>query len=192
VNGPSLTTERLLIRPLVPTDARAVHAYRTHHDVRRYQGWQPSSLEEVTSFVNRMAGEEFDRVGTWFQLAICLKASRELIGDLGLHFEGPENLQVELGYTINPAHQRRGYCCEAVNCILDYIFRCLKKHRVIATVDAGNLASIAVLTRLKMRQEAHFRRSTYLNGQWGDDVVYAMLREEWERRVERPPGSPPG
>jgi RimJ/RimL family protein N-acetyltransferase len=183
MNAPELTTERLWIRRMVPMDAGAIFVYRAHPDVRRHQGWQPGSREEVQSFVNRMADQEFDREGTWFQFAICLKASRELIGDIGLRFEGPANLQVELGYTISPAHQRRGHCFEAMSCVVDYIFRSMNKHRVFATVDPGNLPSVGLLTKLKMRREAHFKKSMYLNGQWLDDAVYAMLREEWEGRL---------
>jgi RimJ/RimL family protein N-acetyltransferase len=30
-----------------------------------------------------------------------------------------------------------------------------------------------------MRKEAHFRKSLWFNNEWADDIVYAILREEW-------------
>jgi hypothetical protein len=30
-----------------------------------------------------------------------------------------------------------------------------------------------------MRQEAHFRQSLWLRGEWVDDLVFAILESEW-------------
>lgn len=30
-----------------------------------------------------------------------------------------------------------------------------------------------------MRREAHFRHNERFKGEWGDELVYAILREEW-------------
>jgi RimJ/RimL family protein N-acetyltransferase len=38
------------------------------------------------------------------------------------------------------------------------------------------------MERLGMRQEAHFRQSHMINGDWRDEVVYAILAEEWRGR----------
>ena len=42
--------------------------------------------------------------------------------------------------------------------------------------------SARVLERLGMRREAHFVRSEFIKGEWTDEVVYAMLEEEWRAR----------
>ena len=86
------------------------------------------------------------------------------------------------GGNLLPIHQRKGYGFEAVSSMVNYVFVEMNKHRVIATVDPGNLASIALLIKMGMRREAHFKKSAYLNGQWVDDVVYAILKEEWKGR----------
>ena len=31
-----------------------------------------------------------------------------------------------------------------------------------------------------MRREAHFKKSYFFNGHWADDVIYALLKEEWK------------
>jgi RimJ/RimL family protein N-acetyltransferase len=36
------------------------------------------------------------------------------------------------------------------------------------------------MRRLGMRQEAHLRENELFKGEWGDDVVFAILRREWE------------
>lgn len=36
--------------------------------------------------------------------------------------------------------------------------------------------------RLRLRREAHFRRSQWFKGAWVDDIIYAVLRDEWQPR----------
>ena len=51
----------------------------------------------------------------------------------------------------------------------------LGKHRVFASADPRNARSLALLERVGMRREAHFRESLWFKGEWVDDVVYAIL-----------------
>jgi RimJ/RimL family protein N-acetyltransferase/SAM-dependent methyltransferase len=179
-----LTTPRLSLRPLSPADAEVIFAYRADPEVALYQGWEPQSLDQVRAFVDEVSSVEPDTPGTWFQLGICLKESGGLIGDFGFHF--PENFphQVELGITLARAHQGKGYATEAMAAALDYCFRTLKKHRVFASVDPENRASIALLERAGFRREAHFHESLWLRGKWMDDVIYAILEKEYLSSVQ--------
>jgi len=52
-------------------------------------------------------------------------------------------------------------------------------HRVIAMTACENVASVALLERLGLRREGHFRQSVWLKGKWEDEYLYAMLQEEW-------------
>jgi RimJ/RimL family protein N-acetyltransferase len=49
-----------------------------------------------------------------------------------------------------------------------------------ASVDPRNQPSVALLEKVGMRQEAHFRQSLFWRGEWVDDIVFAMLRSEWQ------------
>jgi len=174
-----LVTPRLSLRPLVSADAEAIFAYRADPEVALYQGWEPQSLDQVQAFVAEVSMVEPDTLGTWFQLGICLKESGNLIGDFGFHFPEHSPCQVELGITLARPYQGKGYATEAMTTALEYCFLTLKKHRVFASVDPENRASIALLERLGFRREAHFRESLWLRGKWMDDVIYAMLEREY-------------
>ncbi|NPV69255.1 MAG: GNAT family N-acetyltransferase [Firmicutes bacterium] len=52
-----------------------------------------------------------------------------LIGDCGIRFPAGDDSQVEIGFTIAPAHQGHGYATEAVRAVLRYLFTTLRKHR---------------------------------------------------------------
>jgi RimJ/RimL family protein N-acetyltransferase len=105
-----------------------------------------------------------------------------LVGDVGVHFPSAPPDQVEVGFTVAPRHQVKGYGTEAVTGLLGFLFGSLRKHRVYASVDPQNRRSIALLERVGMRQEAHFRKSLWFKGEWVDDVVFAVLGSEWKGR----------
>jgi RimJ/RimL family protein N-acetyltransferase len=51
---------------------------------------------------------------------------------------------------------------------------------VIAITDVENAPSVALLERLGLRREGHFRQNVWFKGKWGDEYLYAMLQEEWQ------------
>jgi len=63
--------------------------------------------------------------------------------------------------------------------VLDYVFTKLHSHRVIAITDCENERSVALLSRLGMRREGHFIQNIWFKGKWGNEYLYAILREEW-------------
>jgi RimJ/RimL family protein N-acetyltransferase len=182
--APNILTGPLRINAFTRSDARALFLYRSDPRVTCFQSRQPKSLEEIRAFLVRNASTPFDQEDSWHQLAVRFAATGELIGDLGVHLLGGGG-QVEIGFTIAPVHQRRGFGTLAVTALLDHLFTVLKKHRVFASVDPRNIPSIALLRRIGMRQEAHFRQSLFWRGEWVDDLVFALLRSEWNASDHR-------
>jgi RimJ/RimL family protein N-acetyltransferase len=179
---PRIQTDRLVLTPLSPADAGSLFAYRSLPEVARYQGWEPATVKDTVDFIAALGSIEFDSPGTWFQLGIRSRQSGDLIGDLGVHFL-QDGEQVEIGFTLDPSYQGRGFGSEAVAGLLDHLFGTLRKHRVIASVDPRNTPSLRLLRRLGMRQEAHFIESVHHKGEWADDIVTAVLASEWVART---------
>ena len=67
-------------------------------------------------------------------------------------------------------------------------FEELGLHRIIGRCDGRNTASAKVMERLGMRREAHFRQNELVKGEWCDELVYAMLAEEWPAGAQQLPG----
>lgn len=90
--------------------------------------------------------------------------------------------------TIAQEFQRRGFAAEALSLLLNALFVDLGKHRVFASIDPRNVASQGLVEHLGMRKEAHMVKSLWFKGEWVDDVVYAILAEEWrDRKCTRSP-----
>ena len=172
-----LNTQRLALRPIEANDKYSILKYRSDAETNKYQGWIPKTLDDVDTFFGKLSAE-FNVPDTWFQLAVVEKNYNELIGDIGIHFI--DNQQVEIGYTIAKQHQGLGFATEAAKAVINYLFCELKKHRITASIDPENTASVALLEKLGFRKEAHFRESLFLNDKWVDDVIYALLAREWK------------
>ncbi len=175
---PTIETKRLIIRLAQPEDAEAIYSYRSDVVANRYQGWFPASVEEVRDYISNMP-QTLDVADTCFQFAIIGVEENRLIGDMGIIFTNHSNTQAEVGCTLHTDYQGKGYATEALKAMVDYLFVKLGKHRIIASVDPRNKASIQLIERLGFRKEAHFKESYYLRGEWVDDIRYAMLRKEW-------------
>ena len=176
-----LRSPRLLLRRLRQDDAAALCAYRSLPEVARYQSWESFSPEDATRLIDDQAGQAPNVPGTWFQLAIVSAATDAMIGDCGLHTRQDDPRQVELGITLDPAHQGRGYAAEALACVLACVFGELGKRRASAVTDAENDRAAALFRRLGFRQEAHFVEHLWFKGRWGSEFTFALLRREWEQ-----------
>jgi len=175
-------TKRLYIRPICLEDKSDVFEYRSQVDTYKYLSLIPNDVSDIEKFINQTS-PDFNIPGTWFQFVILLNDNQRLIGDIGLHFlnTSEENKQVELGYTLNPDFQGKGFANEALTEIIDYLFKVLSKHRITASIDPENTSSINLIEKLGFRKEAHFKKSLFFHGEWVDDLVYALLSEEWKR-----------
>lgn len=173
-----IKTPRLLVRTLIVKDAPALFSYRSLSSIFRFQSFRPTSVQEAEQFIIENT-QNFATEGTWHQVAIELEGS--IIGDMGLHFIGPMNLLCEIGYTLNPEFQHKGYGREAVGYVLKYLFEEKKKHKITASVDPENIPSIKFLESLGFKREGILRKCIYEENEWKDDIVYGMLEEEWKK-----------
>lgn len=112
----NLETERLIIRKLRVEDLRDLHAFRSDPEICRYQGYEPSTLEESKSFIEWQKGKEFGVAGEWVQVGLELKDQQKLIGDIGLKPE-PDVRTVEFGISMSRDYQGIGLASEALTAI---------------------------------------------------------------------------
>jgi RimJ/RimL family protein N-acetyltransferase len=176
-----LAGPRVAIRRFQPGDVADFVAYRSVERVARFQSWDaPYPAEAGERFVRQMMKQHPDTPGEWFQFAVALGPDGRLIGDCAAKPDGDDPRQCEIGFTLAPEQQGHGYATEAARLLVGYLFGARGKHRITAYCDPRNAASAAVLERLGMRREGHLRESTWAKGEWTDDLVYGLLRDEWD------------
>lgn len=174
-----LSSNRLILRRFKNSDLEAFVAYRSDPDVARYQDWENYSEAQGKEFIQEQSQQDVDIPGTWLQTALELKETGTLIGDCAIHTLESDPRQIELGFTLSHQHQGYGYAQEALQCLLNFIFGALNKHRAIAITDTKNIPASRLLEKIGFRREGHFIKNIWFKGAWGDEFLYAMLQEEW-------------
>ena len=150
-------------------------------DMTRYTGRRRNLAEFIAGLIDEMQTKQPGEVEPqpWYQMTIERIEDGAVVGDVGIGFGVPGERQVELGYRVHPDHQRRGYAREALAAVIDYLIEQHDIHRFVGVAAAPNRASIAALRALGFRQEGHFRESFLCNGEWIDDLYFALLASEW-------------
>lgn len=170
-------TARLLVRAFAAADVPSFARYRNDPDVARYQDWPlPYAEEAAQRLVDSQVGIDGPVAGEWVQLA--LELAGELVGDLAVGLD-EHGAVATIGYTLRPGHQGRGLAREAVAALIDRLFERYGIHRVQASVDPANTASIRLLEALGFAHEGLSRRAVLVRGEWADDDRWALLADEW-------------
>ncbi|GAA4180014.1 GNAT family N-acetyltransferase [Gryllotalpicola koreensis] len=182
-----LQTSRLVMRPVEPADAAAFLSWRSRPDVMRFmyqEPWTPETAE--AKLAEWSATRELAKTGDAVQFAVARRRHPEtLIGELMLKRAEGE-AQAEIGWTLDPAAQGRGYATEAAGALLNLAFGELGFHRAFARLDEENLPSVRLCVRLGMRLEARHiendRRPA--DGVWSTELVYAVLASEFAQSAD--------
>jgi RimJ/RimL family protein N-acetyltransferase len=178
----NLETSRLILRTFRESDLESFLDYRNDDRVNRFQGWDiPYLREDAVQFIASMQASQPGVPGEWLQMAIERKDNGEMIGDIAFHITKSNPRLAYLGYSLAHSNWGYGFASEAVWKMLDYLFKVLDLHRVVADCDIDNAASIRLLERLGFRREAHYIESYWLSSKetWGSEYLYAMLQREW-------------
>ena len=177
-----LESPRLILRSFQDSDLESFLAYRNDPEVAKYQSWNvPYPRENGIQFVDIMKMISPTSQGEWYQVAVELKSTGEMIGDVAFCTMLYDQQQALVGYSLARPFWHQGFAFEAVGCLLKYLFEERGLHRVIAECDVENVASWKLLEKLGFRREAHLVENVYFKGKYGSEYHYALLAREWQR-----------
>lgn len=177
--GLQLRAGDVVVRSMTGSDAAALAAYRSDPEVARYQSWEaPYPLADAEALVAAVAGKDPVTADDWVQLAIEVDGRQ--VGDVAalVHDEGR---QARIGVTLAPDAHGHGYATRALTALIDHLVA-HGVHRVVADCDGRNTASARLLERVGMRREAEHRSAAWWKGEWTDELVFAVLADEWPLR----------
>lgn len=166
------------MRPPTVEDAAAVLVYKSRADVTRFVPHGPLTLEQLIER-HAKARTTIDDEGQALSLLLHRRDTGELVGDVVLFYKTTDHRGGEIGYVLDPAHEGHGYATEAALELLRLAFEELALHRVVARIDARNDASGRVLERIGMRREAYLVSNEIIQGEWTDEIDFAILEDEW-------------
>lgn len=149
---PTLTTERLLLRPLTPDDVRPLHTIWGDEDVIWWGA--TADLDETAELVARILDRTAamrDGLGWWLVVH-----DETVVGDVVLQVPRWDPEVVEVGWHLHRDHHGQGYATEAARELLRHAFEGLGLESIDAIVAERNAPSHGVAGRLGMRRVGSF------------------------------------
>jgi RimJ/RimL family protein N-acetyltransferase len=104
----------------------------------------------------------------------------EHIGGLSLHSRDEKNGLFSFGIVIDRQHRRQGYAEDAIRIALRYGFWERRYQKCNSACTHTNEASIRLHKKLGFPEEGRRRRQVFFNGEYHDDVLFGMTREEFD------------
>jgi ribosomal-protein-alanine N-acetyltransferase len=182
---PSLTTERLVLRVPTPDDAEAMCRY-VNENRNHLSPWDPARSDEY--FTVDYWRHELDRVvdevreGTRLQFMLLSRKNSggPIQGQCTYSniVRGPFQAAY-LGYALARRVEGQGLMEEALRATIDYCFRVLNLHRIMANYTPGNARSARLLKKLGFAPEGYARDYLRIAGEWQDHVLTTLINDDW-------------
>lgn len=152
------------------------------NDNRAYlREWLPwvDNMKAVTDFrqyiinCRRQAANKTD-------LGFAIVVNRNIAGRIGLHHLNHQNKIGEIGYWLAGEMQGRGIVTRCCNALIRYGFKELGLNRIEIKCGLGNSKSMAIAEKLHFSKEGVLKKAEWLNGEFIDLQLFALLKDEWK------------
>jgi ribosomal-protein-alanine N-acetyltransferase len=177
-----MSTPRLTIESIGPEHIDSLLSYHQRNE-KHLARWEPSRSSDFfsRSYWSTYAAAVQDDAyhGRAHRFVAMLRGSRQIIASVNVTniVHGVFQAGV-LGYSVDVAHQSRGYGSEAVGTIVNWCFRTIGLHRVEANYQPNNERSGRLLRSLGFTVEGYARDYLYIDGAWRDHVLTAKIRDD--------------
>lgn len=146
------------------------------------------SVDTHDEFLAELRDAPANPASTAPRYVIERRSDARLLGFVGSYSAHPVLTLVDVWYVLGERAERgKGYGREAVELLIDELFRPGELERVGATCDVENAPSYRLLERIGFRREGTLRRVLFHHAGWHDVYVYGLTRSE---RSARPAPAP--
>ncbi|QEC67448.1 GNAT family N-acetyltransferase [Panacibacter ginsenosidivorans] len=143
---PQLSTERLLLRSLQPSDANEIFALRSDDTINKYINRpKAKTIEDAEQFITKILNAIENNQSIWW--AITLKTESTLAGGILLWNINKEKNEAEIGYELLPHYHGKGIAREAIEKVIEYGFDQMNLQSIVALVHKENIASVKLLEK---------------------------------------------
>ena len=160
-----LKTKRLILRETIESDVDAFYEMYKDPRITEFTEGLYDNPEEEKEYV-RQYREKVYKVSIFGIYTVIRKKDGAIIGRVGTTIRDGFN-EVEVGFVIGTAYQRKGYAYEAVKAVLKRMDR-LGEPKRFALVMPGNISSQKLLTKLSFNMEKETTVGGILYQLWKD------------------------
>jgi ribosomal-protein-alanine N-acetyltransferase len=174
---PLLRGQRVTLRELRMSDAASLFAMLTTEEVARFISPPPTTVEGFERFI---AWTQRQRAaGTYVCYAVTLHGFDTAIGIFQVREIEPGFNTAEWGFAIGSPFWGTGIFEEGAGLVLDFAFETIGVHRLEARAAVRNGRGNGALVKIGAVQEGVLRKSFLRNGEYLDQVLYAIVEDDW-------------
>lgn len=172
-----LRGKRIFLRSPTAADFREYAALmKVSQPVFRELRAEFKGRKQFNDYLQRCERDDF------YGFLICRHEDGAIVGNMNLFNVVRLRVQFAIvGYFVGVPHVRQGYATEALQLMLRFAFKKLKLHRIEASIQPHNKASIALVKRAGFTLEGYSRRLVKIAGKWRDHQRWAILVEDLRR-----------
>jgi [ribosomal protein S5]-alanine N-acetyltransferase len=175
---PTLSTQRLILRPFTLEDAPTVQELAGAWEIAEMTASIPHPYEDGMAEAWIGTHQDAFQRGETINFAVTTRTGGVLVGAISLMGINSSQHQAEAGYWIGKPYWNKGYCTEALQELIHYAFTKLDLNRVQARHMTRNPASGRVMQKAGMQFEGILRQSIYRWGKFEDAAMYSILKGE--------------
>ena len=157
LNSMNLQTDRLVLKKFSTEDAMFNIEDEMDQNLMKYIR-DPLSLDETTKKTMELVTPYVLDDDKWCLFSIRTKESNNYIGLVCLKALSVEDGLFEIGWRLRQEYHGKGFATEATKAAVKYIFESINAHKLIALADSENEASVNIMEKLGMVQEAHHKK----------------------------------
>ena len=175
-----LQGERVVLRPVQAWDRERLYELVETIEIRALSSGRPPlplSLEEIEARDKRWIDERHED-SAWFAIDV----DAELVGICGLHEIDHYQQHAEVGIRLGKDHWGKGLGQDAVRTLVRYGFRQLNLAKISLRVLADDERAVGAYRKVGFVEEGRLRAHAWYDGARHDELVMAVLREEWTAR----------
>ena len=177
---PRLEGPRITLREPRAADAPALFALLSADAVSRFISLPPTSVEGFERYISWAHRQRGAGQGVCF--AIVARGGDTPIGLIHVRALGPGFGTADWGFVLGPEFWGSGIFNEAAELVLDFAFDVLGAHRLEARAALCNGRGNGALKKLGAEREGVLRHAFFRNGDYLDQVLWSILREDWQKR----------
>ena len=174
---PSLNGRVVLLREPATPDLGPLVDLLSLGDATRFGLEEPVSEVAVQELIERFARERAGGLAVTY--VITLATARTIVGLVQVRQLDPSFEAAEWECTIAPSSRGSGIFLEAARLAGSFAFGTLGTHRLEARVLLQNGRANGALRKLGAVQEGVLRRSARRAGEYVDQVLWSLLKEDW-------------
>lgn len=181
---PTISTARLTLRRILPTDLDDVFVYASNESVPRYLLWYPHPDKDYTARYLREVERRYKKA-QFYDWAVTLTDSGRMVGTCGFTSFDLSNNSAEVGYVLAEDCWGQEIAPEALRAVITFGFEVLDLNRIEAHFMPDNHSSRRVLEKCMMQPEGVRREAMYAKGKYIDIETYAITASDYKKITNR-------